>query len=243
MTNIKKLLSSLGLLDSEIKTYLAALQNGPSTVIELSKQTGLSRQACYVAIEALSNRGIMSSAMHGKKRFFAAEHPEKLVSYAEHKEKNLQETIQDLKRALPELELRVGGEKPVVKVFEGKEGIRAIIEDLSEEKPQIIREITDADALYSVLTPQDLQSLRADLQKAKTQVNGIYTGTTSEKNPVQSNRIFLDENKKGFSSNISVYKNKIALMTFKGKMYSIIVESPELAQAFNILFDLAFEKK
>jgi len=70
MKDITPILKSLGLLDSEVKTYLASLENGPETVLDLAKLTKLSRQAVYSAIDALTERGLMSSALRGKKRYY-----------------------------------------------------------------------------------------------------------------------------------------------------------------------------
>ena len=132
MKDISPILKSLGFLDSETKTYLAALSMGPSTVIDLTKQVKLSRQAVYVAIESLTERGIMSSTLIGKKRFYAAEKPEKLLAYAKRRESELDEHVKDLEKAIPDLELRTGGERPSVKVLEGKEGLRAYLVDLGK---------------------------------------------------------------------------------------------------------------
>src|SRR5512142_2814354 len=131
MKDIAPILKSLGLLDSEVKTYLKALENGPGTVLDLAKSTNLSRQAVYVAINSLTERGLMSSALRGKKRFYAAEHPSKLLEYAKRRNEEMKAQTQDLERLLPEIEMQAGGERPVVKLFEGREGLKAIIADLS----------------------------------------------------------------------------------------------------------------
>lgn len=126
MKDISSILHSLGFLDSEIKTYTSALEHGPATVIDLTKHTRLSRQATYVVIDQLTKRGLMSSVVRGKKKYYVAEDPEKLLSYAQRREVEIKERIRDLESVLPELKMKVGGEKPIVKLFEGKEGARAV---------------------------------------------------------------------------------------------------------------------
>ncbi len=242
MKDITPILKSVGLLDSEIKTYLKALERGPSSVLQLAKFTGLSRQATYVAIQSLTDRGIMTSALHGKKRLYAAEHPDKLLAYAERKGAELKERIGDLKRALPELQLRAGGEKPTVKVFEGAEGLRSIIIDM--QKPtgsKITHEIADLEALNKVLTPEDLKPMRTELKKTGRHVYGLYAGEPIGKT-VSSDRHFLPAKYKGFKANVSVYGNKVALVTFEGKMHSVLIENKALADTVRILFELAIER-
>lgn len=243
MKDIRQILSSLGLLDSEIKTYLAALKNGASTVMELAKETKLSRQATYTAIEQLTNRGLVSTVQQGKKQLFTAEEPDKLLLYAKRKQDELKEQVQDLKQALPELRLQSGGEKPIVKVFEGKEGIRALLEDTRQSRPKQISEITDSTAMREVLENEDLQPYREALDKAKTVIRTISDWEDLSKDETRNiKRIQLKKNEAGFKSHISVHGDKIALVTFEGKMYTIFIESKALAEAMTKLFDLVYKK-
>lgn len=240
MKDIQPILQSLGLMDSEIKTYRAAFEHGSGTVIDLAKKTKLSRQAVYVAINALIDRGLLTSSLHGKKRFFAAEHPEKLLAYAQRKNREMQSQIQDLERIVPQLELQMGGEKPVVRVYEGKEGLKAFIEDVKSTECKEAVEMADADALYNVLSPEDLRAMRTELKRRKLRVRGLYTGKLGE-NITNVNRHILPLQYSGFKSNIGVFGNKIHLISFEGKMHSILIECEPLAKTLTMLFDLAFK--
>ena len=77
---LEKELQQLGLSDKEAKTYLASLELGPVSVQEIAKKSGLKRPTVYFAIEQLIKMGLMSSFEKGKKRYFSAESPERLVS-------------------------------------------------------------------------------------------------------------------------------------------------------------------
>ena len=102
MRNIISTLKSLGLLESEVKTYLATLELGPSSVLEINKKINLSRQAIYTAIESLINFGLMSSVEKGKKTLFTAESPERLRSFAEAKLKKMESTVREVKNLTKE---------------------------------------------------------------------------------------------------------------------------------------------
>jgi sugar-specific transcriptional regulator TrmB len=235
MKDISPILSSIGLQNSEIRTYLSALKLGPSTVIVLAKDTGLSRQATYVAIEDLTKRGLMSSVQHGKKRFFASETPAKLYAYAQRHELEMREKIQELNGLLPQMELYMGGEKPIVRVFEGKEGVREILEDLRETHSPEVFEITDVAAMDSVLESDDLVPLRNELLKKNITVHGLYTQPSREKK-IRVNHYVLRMEESNFKSNISIYSDKITMVTFEGKMHSVIIESAALAKAMRVVF-------
>lgn len=238
MKDITPILKSLGLLDSEIKTYLAALQNGAGTVLDLAKSTMLSRQATYGAIESLGRRGLMSSVLRDKKRFYAAEHPERLLSYARRRETKLKDHIRELQRSLPDLELRMGGEKPIVRVFEGKEGIQAIIEQTYKARPKKLYEITDLDAIRSVLSDEDLRPFKEALIKVGTKVIGFHSGEVPKRS-TDADRYELPPEHRNFKCEIFLHGDKIGLVTFSGKMHSIIIENKQLARAMEILFSLA----
>lgn len=240
MRDISPILQSLGLLDSEIKTYLAGLELGPSTAVDLAKTTKLSRQATYTAMDSLMHRGLMSSVTRGKKRLYAAESPDKLLAYARRRESEMKTRIRDLEQAVPELKLQVGGQRPAVRMFEGKEGLRAIIEDMRSTKAKRSVELTDLEAMYSVLSPEDLKTMREELKRHGTKVRGIYAGQAGPKT-LEVDRVFLDDKDGGFRSNIGIYGDHIALVTFEGKMYSVIIESEPLTKAMRLLFELAFK--
>lgn len=240
MKDITPILQSLGLADSEIKVYLAALEHGAGTAIDLAKQARVSRQGVYLAIEDLEKRGLMSSIVHGKKRMYSAEHPANLLDFAKRKQQALNEQIDDLSRAIPDLVLEMGGAKPIVKVYQGKEGIRAMMEEMSTTQGGTHLEMTDLAAMYKVLSPADLEPLRNTLKELHVKARGIYVGVPSSKR-VEVERYILPDSYGHFKSNITIYEGKVFIATFEGKMTSLIIESPMVAKALSTLFELAFE--
>ena len=145
-----------------------------------------------------------------------------------------------LERLLPELELRTGGERPVVRVFEGKEGLHAIIDDMKSTEFRTSTEIADLEALYQVLTPDDLKGMRTELKRRGVKIRGLYAGMPGPK-IVETDRLSLPKEYSGFKADIGVYGNKIEMITFEGKMYSVIIESAALARTLQILFEMALK--
>ena len=122
-------LKLLGLSDKEAKVYLALLELGATTVIQIAQKAGVNRPTAYVQIETLTGLGLVSSYMKGKKRFFAAEPPERLGELIELKKSEIKDQQDRLQEILPELEMlfTTSGERPIVRFFEGREGIKAIL--------------------------------------------------------------------------------------------------------------------
>jgi len=241
MKDITPILQALGLQDSEIKTYLKGLEAGPSTAAELSKLTKYSRQGTYTAIEALSKRGLMANVLRGKKRLYVAEPPSKLLAYAKRRDQEMHERVKDLERLAPELEMQAGGERPVVRMFEGKEGVRGIINNLRGAFASNTIEIADLDAIYRVLSKEDIEGIRKETRKSKVRPRGLYTGRPAE-GAIDADRVYLPEKYSGFNANIGVYgKDKIALVTLEGKMQSVFIQSKTLADTMRIILELAMK--
>jgi len=244
MRNIIPILKSLGLLESEVKTYIAALELGPSSVLDLNKKIGLSRQAIYTAIESLIELGLMSSVEKGKKTLFAAESPERLRSFAEAKLKKMEATVREIKDISKDLALIQQGEKPVVKMFEGKEGQKSILEDVIKTKPGHIYDFVNDDAYDKLFTPEELQPYKDQLDKLniQTRVMAIRSQPLSfyRKN-VKGKQITRKDIK--FNGNVTVYGNKVALSSLGNKMVGAIIESKDIAETVRCLMQLAWDSK
>lgn len=244
MYNITPVLQSLGFLDSEIKTYLTALEHGPGTVLDLAKKTHFSRQATYTVIDSLTKRGLMSSVIRGKKKYFVAEDPEKLLAYAERRETDIREKVGDLKRALPELKLKASGDRPVVRLYEGKESIVAVLNDVIESrvkgKDAVLYELEDIETFYSMISYEDLLPALQKLKRFDIKVKGLYQGTPKGRT-IQSTRYFLPPDIPKFKTSITMYGDKVVFHTFERKINTIIIESQSLANTLRVLFDLGFK--
>lgn len=238
MKDIASILKSIGFTDSETKTYLMALEHGPETVIHLSKRTNLSRQTTYLAIEGLVERSLMTSLEHNGKKFYAAESPTKLLAYAKRHDENMRARLNDLTKLIPELDLKTSGERPIVKMYEGREGVLTMIREMEETSVKEAHEITDLETLYRVLTKEDLKPLRDKREHAGLRVHGMYAGAT-ETPFLNADARLLPPELWGFHGNISVFGDKTLFVSFEGKMHSMIIESKAIANTLRILFRLS----
>lgn len=237
MKDISPILRSLGLAESDVTTYLNALQNGPSTVVDLAKRTGLSRQAVYLSIDAMTERSLMSSIQRGKKRYFTAEPPTKLLAHAKRQAQKVDEYIADLEKAIPQLELQVAGERPIVRLYEGKESVRVHLEEVSKTRAKDIYEFSDLDALSTILVNNERDPIKKAIQDRKHTVHSLYrVASTGAKKPHHD---YLPSSIESFKSNITVFGNTLILTTLSGKMHSIAIDDKHLAESLKILIKYA----
>lgn len=121
-------LRELGLTDAEAKVYLALLGTGASAAGPVIKKAGLHRATTYQILQRLSEKGLVSSIIQGKKRQFLSASPRRLMDVLRQQEERLQ-------KALPKLEamLESSREKQEVAVYSGVNGIRSVLDCMLDE--------------------------------------------------------------------------------------------------------------
>jgi sugar-specific transcriptional regulator TrmB len=245
-TMYQKDLENLGLSDKEAKTYLASLELGPTAVQEIAKKAGLKRPTTYFAIEQLIKKGLMSSFEKGKKRFFSAESPERLVSLVGSQIKKAQTLEEQLQRILPGLNtiFDAYGERPRVRFFEGKEGLKAIREDFLKSGVKSLESIYPREDFYKVFSKDERRKYTAKRKKRRIKARVIYA--IQEGSPLKAKELFTERRalpykKFPFTADITIYGNKVAIGTYKGKLIGVIIESKEIAETLRLIFNLAWE--
>ncbi|MFA6394295.1 MAG: helix-turn-helix domain-containing protein [Patescibacteria group bacterium] len=126
------ILKKLDLSDKEIKVYLKLLENGAISVRGLSELTGLNRGTTYDILKQLQVLGLVSYYHQETKQKFVAEDPEKLLKLVKDREEKLSEAKVKINEIIPELRSlkEKEGDRPVTKFYEGKTGVRLILEDV-----------------------------------------------------------------------------------------------------------------
>jgi sugar-specific transcriptional regulator TrmB len=134
------ILKKLGLSDKEIKVYLVLLEYGAISVRGLADIARLNRGTVYDILKKLQEIGLVSYYHQETKQKFVAEGPEKLKELVREKENELKKTKKRILELIPELKSLQDsdGSKPVIKLYEDKNGIKFILTDilntLSEHK-------------------------------------------------------------------------------------------------------------
>ncbi|MCG2690241.1 hypothetical protein L6252_03105, partial [Candidatus Parcubacteria bacterium] len=126
----KKQLTNVGLSDKQAGVYLALLELGPSTVSEVSRRAGINRTTGYDILEMLVAEQLVSPLGKGKIKKYVAENPEKIINFAQNQIKRAQDILSEAKKLAPQLKsIYQKKEKPIVRFYEGKEGIKQVFEN------------------------------------------------------------------------------------------------------------------
>lgn len=122
-TEFTQALQAFGFDEKESAIYLAGLELGPTTVLELSRRTGLPRTTIYPILEDLRRRGYFRLGKSKRGSTYTAETPTVL-------DRILRDRAQRLTATLPKLEALRGTvrEGAGVTLYEGSEGFRQLWE-------------------------------------------------------------------------------------------------------------------
>lgn len=128
---MEETLKELDLADGEVKVYLGMLKIGSNLASKISEETKINRSHVYQLLERLITKGFVSYVIKENRKYFSAVNPEKLIDIMKERE-------QRLKNILPNLLglTSFQKEKPLVEIFEGKEGIKTILNDILKVKKE-----------------------------------------------------------------------------------------------------------
>jgi len=130
-TQIKETLKEIGLTSEETEIYLAMLKLGSSLASKISEETKINRSHTYQLLERLISKGFISYAIRENRKYFSATNPEKIIELVKEREQKIKDILPNL------LELfSFEKEKPIVEIFEGKEGIKTILMDILRVKKE-----------------------------------------------------------------------------------------------------------
>lgn len=116
---LEKLLNSSGLSLSESKLYLTSLSLGPTSIINLSKKIGVTRQRVYVLISDLESKGLIKKINIGSKQYCQAVDPEVLLDRAKSISLKIEKSLPILKS-----HQAVYGVLPTISVYENPIAMR-----------------------------------------------------------------------------------------------------------------------
>lgn len=243
---LEKYLQEIGLTDKEASVYLALLAADNSSVVELAGKTEIKRPTVYVVLESLAKKGLVSETTIGKKVHYQAEPPERLETFVERQKIVLDERAKRLKDIIPEIKSvqRESGERPVVKFFEGKEGILSTIEGLydGEASHQPVYLLYSKDLLDEVFLPGEMSKYKAKRLSLGIKSKVLYNYSQGERPSDETGeRLKVDEKKYPFTCDISVWRDKVTISVLGRTLSGIFIQSQDFANTMRSLFDLAFD--
>jgi len=233
----EKILKDLGLTETEAKIYLACLELGSDSVLHIAKKAEIKRPTCYLSLDSLFEKGLVSKVEKKNTTFYSAEDPNIILNKYKEKIAN----FQDL---LPFFHAKFNkGPKPKIRYYEGKEALWNIYtkimfpskkiyffgtntKKLLETFPTIIEYWDDH---YSSQCQESLELASYD----ETTFKKIYKKIKNHKvrNMPKSLPVFADA---------IIIEDKIFIVSLNN-LFGILIESEDLAKTFKSFFMLAWQ--
>ncbi len=240
-------LTTLGLTEKEARVYLAGLELGASGVQEIAARARVKRPTAYLAIEALTHEGLMSSVESEGRRMFISEPPERLRSLCEERAKLVRNQTQVLDTILPELLALASGaeERPRVRFYEGLDGLETMREAFLKTNDKQMVVFSNLDDYRRVVPARLYHTHEEQIQQLGISGREIYTASAE---PVQ----FISEAAASwqtrrvlaktfpFAGEIAALGNQVALLSYGVRPVGVLVENKDIAQMVRAIFDLAW---
>lgn len=241
----EKQLTSLGFSAREARVYLALLELGPSTTTDIARKASINRTTAYPILESLANDGLINFIGQSKIQKFAAESPEKVISFLEEKVRQNQENLKRAQSLLPELlsVFNVGG-KPKVKYYEGINQIREAFEDTLTTKGELLAYAVGTDA-FDALGEEYFKNYFKKRTARNITVRCIAPDDSDSKDITRNDTeelretVLVPHDQFYFSTETNIYNNNILTVSWREK-FAVIIESEEIASAQKKMFELAW---
>ena len=241
MEKVEKILQDLGLSENETNLYLLALQSGQTNATILAKKSGLPRSTSQYTCQSLVKKGIFSMYPKWNTFIFSAEDPEKLKYLIEKEHLKLERKSNSLDQILWDLKNMINpyASLPKVKYYQWVDGIIEMFEDALKENKTIYW------ALDLINTKNDeLKNYITKNYKPRRIKKGIKTrrlvsnknAEINQENDTQENSqtIWVPHDKYPFSSDLTIYGNKVSFFSY-ATLSGVIIENEYIK---NTIFSL-----
>lgn len=244
MSDLKQILYSYGLDSKEADVYLSMLRTGHGSILKIAQDTEIKRSTVYVVMEGLIAKGLVRPEVKGKKKYYLAEDPEKLVKLIDEKKKEIEKVVPLLKS-----QYLKQSERPKVTFYEGKEGIKKIYKEALESKKETLWYGSAKDmkeefyeyynkVLEVRINNPNFGGIRDIINNVK--IDKDYAKIQNSYNDPRIRVKALRPELFFFNVDNIIFDNKVALLSIKRDFYAVVVESAEIANGYRNMFELAW---
>ncbi len=234
-------LENIGLSNNEISVYLALLELGETTILQIASKSGVKRTTVYITINSLKKKGLVHELKKRKKAFFYAEDPRILQERIKEKKNAIDEAIPQLLAMANFID-----KKPKITFYEGAEGIKDIYRDtLNYSDKKMFSWLSDNafKILGQEFTEYYIKERSKKTQPAHVIAPNNETMRKFQKKDTESLREtrLTSSEKAIFEVEINLYgNNKIGIMSFEEKI-GVIIESPKIFTTLKSIFEIMWE--
>lgn len=232
-------LGAFGFNEKETKVYLAGLELGPTTVLELARRTRLPRTTLYPILEDLRQRGFFRFGKQKRRSVYIAEAPTQLARQFHAREKQFTDMV-------PKLEALRGTvrEGAGVMLYEGSEGFRQLWQKIFKSGVKEYRILTSGVGMLEfVHEPYLVKRIIAERVRRGIASRQLLVDSTLAQKIIMRDKEELRETRllpknTELPATIIIFGNEVAFITTRRENTMILIASGESAITHRTLFDL-----
>lgn len=234
----KEALIGIGLTANEADIYLCLLAQGPSPVGTIVEKTSLNRTNVYDCLARLVDKGIVSHVIKsGVKQFCAAE-PKRILRYLDEKEDRIKQQRESVNKILPDLEaIRQSPSSESVEVYEGKEGLKTILEEIIRSKKDI--DTYGSRGNFSNVLRFYFKHYLARLKKSRARMRVLFN-EGEEKDIPELN--FADvrfiPKSKSSPTETTIFGDRVVIFLLTEEPKAVLINSKVMAQSYKKYFEV-----
>ena len=230
---MKNTLKSLGLTQREAEAYLGLYNFKETTATQLAKITKEHRTNIYDSLNSLIKKGLIAYSIKNNVKYYKVSNPEKLMEYIQEKEKLVE-------HILPELQskLKAQDEKPIVEIYEGKEGFKTILGKILREGKTIYG--IGASEEWEKNFPIKIQQYMKERESKGIKGKLLYVkGCKPIKHKLNQIKYLPTEFQQ--PSTIAIFGDYVATFMWTKPLVATLTKSKELSRSYRKYFEILWK--
>jgi sugar-specific transcriptional regulator TrmB len=248
------ILCQIGFTDKESKVFLELLKIGAQAVSTIAKRSGFNRTTTYSILLSLEKKGVLSSYVNNNVKFFSANDPNTLVAYLDQKSRTFDYYREQLLTVIPKFRELISDyhlEKPLVKYFDGIEGVKQVMNDALNANKEFCTFLPLHKWLDFGMEDFLIKFRNIRITNKKVKLKAIIPDNKKVRDFFSNNYpnnhltelLFIPEPEFEalFKNQINIYNDKMAIIHLdKGEEYAVIIRNRDIVEAKRTIFELAW---
>ena len=226
-------LAEMGLNKKSAALYLSLLGKSRMGVAELARESGIKRATCYEHLEELLQKDFVTRTPIGKRTYYSAVSPDKVLSAFKRKTAKLEERVGEM-LALHEQATN----KPKVTFYEGKREIKRVYEDLYKTFGDTYS-LFPAEEFFKVFTEAEYDEFEKSNVEHAVKARDLFIADKYYKKMIEARERSGYENQahkklpQWFQSKVDVliFGDKVALVSLRD-LSATVIENADIAELF-----------
>ncbi|MBI5135241.1 hypothetical protein HZA86_03350 [Candidatus Uhrbacteria bacterium] len=244
MQNLEQSLQAQGFSDKAAKIYIALLQIGEGSVIDIAKKAELKRTTVYNILPDLIRQGLVESTVKNKHHIFFIDDVRRL-------ELDAQEKVKSVGALLPQLKAiqNILPQKPKITFYEGVGGMKELYQDTldSMQHGGTILSYTGLTDFFDMMPKEYYAWYVEERAKKKILIKIIAPDSPITRQwakdavkDVRQMKIIPSKDFR-FKGDTEIYANKVALISYAENFLGVIIESKEIHEMQKTMFELLWD--